>query len=150
MNGTLYSSTIKDHGTKPRNNHSMDGWTLRGRAENLVCGDSLFLYLKLEDGVIRDASFVGDGCKLFKASASLMTEHVKRQTISDAQALSDEFLQVVATPVWQDAPPYQLRNLSALTVARSYPARASCITLPWTTLLEIFEIEHCREFTEDR
>jgi nitrogen fixation NifU-like protein len=45
-----------------------------------LCGDRITLYLRIEDGVVKDASFEGVGCAIATASASLMTEALKGKT----------------------------------------------------------------------
>ncbi len=49
------------------------------------------LYLKVEDGTIKDASFQGSGCAISKASASMMTDSVKGKTLSEARDMFDQF-----------------------------------------------------------
>src|SRR3546814_9791515 len=61
-------------------NHTADG-------HNPLCGDQLTVYARVEEGVVQEASFVGHGCAISTASASLMTEAVKGQPIEEVEAL---------------------------------------------------------------
>jgi len=70
----LYQEIILDHSKRPRNCHSMEGANRKAEGYNPLCGDKLKLYLKVEDGIVHDASFEGSGCAISTASASLMTE----------------------------------------------------------------------------
>ena len=77
----LYQEIILDHNRRPRNMHSMPDATGKAEGFNPLCGDKVTVYLKVEDGVVRDVSFQGSGCAISTASASLMTEGVKGKTV---------------------------------------------------------------------
>ena len=70
----LYQQVILDHCKQPRNFHEMPAATCSAQGHNPLCGDNLKLFLTLDGDKIKDASFVGSGCCISKASASLLTE----------------------------------------------------------------------------
>ena len=81
----LYQEVILDHGKSPRNFRDVEDATAHAHGANPLCGDQLVVYLKLDDGKrIEDVSFVGKGCAISVASASMMTELVKGRTVDDA------------------------------------------------------------------
>src|SRR3989442_14665344 len=82
----LYQETILDHSKRPRNCHPMADANRNAEGYNPLCGDKLKLFLKLEDDVVRDVSFVGSGCAISTASASLMTESLKGKTRVEARS----------------------------------------------------------------
>jgi nitrogen fixation protein NifU and related proteins len=127
----LYQEIIIDHSKRPRNHHSMEDANCKAEGYNPLCGDKLKLYLKLEDDVVRDASFVGSGCAISTASASLMTESLKGKTKDQALELLDKFHELLTTdtPVRHD-----LGKLVVFCGVREYPARVKCATLAWHTL----------------
>jgi nitrogen fixation protein NifU and related proteins len=127
----LYQEIIIDHSKRPRNHHSMEDANCKAEGYNPLCGDKLKLYLKLEDDVVRDASFVGSGCAISTASASLMTESLKGKTKDQALKLLDKFHELLTTdtPVSQE-----LGKLVVFCGVREYPARVKCATLAWHTL----------------
>jgi nitrogen fixation protein NifU and related proteins len=127
----LYREVILDHNKRPRNFRSMDaGWKAEGY--NPLCGDRLTVYLRIEDGVIVDASFKGSGCAISKASASLMTEAVRGRTVEDAEALFDRFHRMVT----ESGEPFDgdLGKLKVLAGVRRFPMRIKCATLAWHAL----------------
>ena len=128
----LYNELIKDHANHPRNCHLMEDATFAAPGHNRSCGDSLVLYLKVEDGIIRDASFVGEGCQIFKASASLMTDRLKGKSTSEAESLFNSFHDVLTTeaPIGDE-----LGKLAALGGVRKFPMRIKCATLAWHTMM---------------
>src|SRR6266702_3377740 len=91
----LYQQVILDHCKKPRNFQEMPSPTRMTQGHNPLCGDQLKLYLNLEGDVIKDISFVGSGCCISKASASLMTEGLKGKTLNEAKAMFDQFHDLV-------------------------------------------------------
>ena len=73
----LYQQVILDHCKKPRNFHELPQATCSAQGHNPLCGDQLQLFLALDGDTIKDISFVGSGCCISKASASLLTEFAK-------------------------------------------------------------------------
>jgi nitrogen fixation NifU-like protein len=129
----LYQEVILDHSKRPRNFRCIDGASNEAKGHNPLCGDRLTLWVDVKDGAIADIAFQGDGCAISKASASLMTEAVKGQTLAQTRHLFDEFHQLLTGP--GDAePPEDLDKLAVFSGVREYPVRVKCATLPWHTL----------------
>jgi nitrogen fixation NifU-like protein len=127
----LYQEVIFDHYRKPHNFHALADANRKAEGFNPLCGDRITLYLKLEDGVIRDAGFEGAGCAISTASASLMTDHLKGKTEQEAHALFEDFHRLLT----QDAAPAAaLGKLQVLGGVREFPTRVKCATLAWHTL----------------
>ncbi|MCB1953780.1 MAG: SUF system NifU family Fe-S cluster assembly protein, partial [Rhodocyclaceae bacterium] len=83
----LYQEVIFDHNRQPRNFHEMPEADHHADGHNPLCGDQLTVYLRINNDVIEDVSFVGHGCAISTASASLMTEAVKGKTVAEVEAL---------------------------------------------------------------
>lgn len=127
----LYREVILDHNRRPRNFRVLEGGR-KAEGYNPLCGDRFIVYLRVDDGVITDVSFQGSGCAISKASASLMTESVKGQTIAEADSLFNRFQQMItASP---DTPAERLGKLTALAGVRRFPIRVKCASLAWHTL----------------
>jgi len=131
MVNDLYQEIILDHSKRPRNCHAMEDASNRAEGYNPLCGDRLKLFIKVEDDIVRDASFVGSGCAISTASASLMTETLKGKTRAEALKLLERFHQLLTT----DSPvSNELGKLVVFCGVRDYPARVKCATLAWHTL----------------
>src|SRR5688500_12114721 len=91
----LYQQVIIDHSRSPRNYYKLDVANRVAEGHNPLCGDRVTVYLLLENGIIRDVSFQGEGCAISKASASMMTEAVKGKTKEEAEALFGKFHDMV-------------------------------------------------------
>ena len=87
----LYQEVILDHNRNPRNFRALPDANRRAEGDNPLCGDHFTVFLKLDNGVIRDVSFQGAGCAISKASASLMTEQLKGKTEAEARKLFFSF-----------------------------------------------------------
>jgi nitrogen fixation NifU-like protein len=131
----LYQQQILDHNKQPRNFRPIEEATTRAEGRNQSCGDQLTVYLKLDQDVIRDISFVGKGCAISKASASMMTAALKGKTIQEAEAIFESFHDMVAGE--EELEELELEELGKLAVfsgVREYPSRVKCASLPWHTL----------------
>lgn len=136
----LYQSVILDHNKSPRNfgepessNHHADG-------DNPLCGDQISVHVALEDGMVRDVGFVGQGCAISTASASLMTEAVKGLSADDAMKLFDSFRELVTTkPAAEPELGGELGKLSVFAGVHEFPMRVKCATLAWHTLKNAIE-----------
>ena len=127
----LYQEVILDHNKSPRNFHAIAGADRTAVGHNPLCGDQLTLYLDVADGVIRDVSFLGSGCAISKASASLMTDTVKGKTLAETSALFDAFHTMVTSSAGE--PDAALGKLAVLAGVREFPARVKCASLAWHT-----------------
>lgn len=127
----LYQEVIFDHNRSPRNFHKMDDADRVAEGHNPLCGDQLTLYVRLKDGLIDEVSFVGHGCAISTASASLMTEAVKGRTVDEVESLFRDFhaLLTGVPPEGRD-----FGKLEVLAGVREFPVRVKCATLAWHTL----------------
>jgi nitrogen fixation protein NifU and related proteins len=133
----LYKEVILDHNKKPRNYQKLADANRTAEGFNPLCGDQIQLYVKLEDGVIRDIGFQGSGCAISKASASLMTSLVKGKTSTEADELFERFHRLVTSEQIADAA--ELGKLGVFSGVREFPARVKCASLAWHTLRAALE-----------
>ena len=129
----LYQEVILDHNRSPRNSRRMENPTGESHGYNPLCGDKLTLYIKIYANIITDISFVGCGCAISIASASLMTEALLGKEVRDASCLFDNIHDVLTGK----NPHPDLKNLGKLSVlvgVKAYPSRVKCATLAWHTL----------------
>jgi nitrogen fixation protein NifU and related proteins len=127
----LYDAVILDHYKRPRNFRALDGGR-RAEGDNPLCGDHVVVYVRVDEGIITDATFQGFGCAIVQASASLMTDCVKGKTVAEVDALFQRFHRLLTSP--PGAPVEDLGALSTLAGVRQFPVRVKCATLPWRTL----------------
>jgi len=128
----LYQEVILDHSKKPRNFGELEEPTHDAKGHNPLCGDRLTLALVVKDGLIEDIRFLGAGCAISTASASMMTEALKGKSEQDAEALFGAFHGVVTGSAEDEDD--ELGKLAVFAGVRDYPVRVKCATLAWHTL----------------
>jgi nitrogen fixation NifU-like protein len=129
----LYQEVILDHNRRPRNFGPLAAANHQAEGDNPLCGDRVSVLLDVEDGRIQDIAFQGVGCAISMASASLMTEALKGQTVEEARRLFHVFHDLLTTGAGESSP--KLGKLAVFTGVREFPMRVKCATLPWHTVL---------------
>ena len=130
----LYQSLILDHNRAPRNFHQLEGATAHAEGRNPLCGDSYDVWLKLEGDRITEAAFLGQGCAISKASASMMTQAVTGKTVAEARELFESFHDVVAGSGEPGSATRLPAKLQVFKGVRAFPIRVKCATLSWHAL----------------
>ena len=138
----LYQELILDHNRRPRNFGSLPDANRTAEGYNPLCGDKLKVYLRLEDDRIAGVSFEGSGCAISKASASLMTDAVKGQTIGDATALFDRVHAMLTMPLDRPVDVSDVGKMAVLSGVREFPVRIKCASLAWHTLKAALASSH--------
>jgi nitrogen fixation NifU-like protein len=127
----LYQQVILDHCKKPRNFHEMPASTCSAQGHNPLCGDQLKLFLALEGDVVKDISFVGSGCCISKASASLLTENVKGKSRNDIKKMFDQVHEMVTTGQIHG----EVGKLAVFAGVHKFPTRVKCAILAWHAVM---------------
>jgi nitrogen fixation protein NifU and related proteins len=130
----LYQTTILDHNKQPRNFRVPAGANREAAGHNPLCGDRVIVHVRLEDGVVADVGFQGNGCAISTASASLMTQAVKGKSVDDVGKLFDSFHELVTSDPSRPVDDSAVGKLAVLAGVREYPVRVKCATLAWHTL----------------
>ncbi len=85
-----FSDKVFDHFVNPRNAGGMDDADGVGTAGDPACGDSLTLYIKVKENVIKDISFLVFGCVAAIATSSMTTELAKGKSLDEAYKINDK------------------------------------------------------------
>ena len=131
----LYQQVILDHCKHPRNFHEMGKPSRTAQGHNPLCGDQLKLYLLMDGEVVKDISFVGSGCCISKASASLLTESLKGRSKAEVKALFDKVHDMVTTGKSTDG----VGKLAVFAGVHKFPTRVKCAILPWHAAVAAIE-----------
>jgi len=129
----LYQELILDHYRRPRNKGVIDQPTHTMALNNPLCGDEIDLQLQMEDDVIKDVRFIGRGCSISQAAASMMTQIIKGKRLTDALAVADRMSAMMRGDE-SAAQDKTLGDLRALAGVAKFPIRIKCALLPWNAL----------------
>jgi nitrogen fixation NifU-like protein len=131
----LYQAIILDHNRRPKNYGALEGADHRAAGRNPDCGDEVTVELLMDGDRIADVRFTSAGCAVSRASASIMTQHVKGKSREEVERLFARFHELVTgkfRPTEEEA--RGLGELAALSGVARFPIRVKCASMPWHTL----------------
>lgn len=128
----LYQEIIIDHNRNPRHHYAMKDATHQANGFNPLCGDKLTVYAKIAHDAIIELSFLGCGCAISQASASLMTDSLRGKTVEEAHEMFHRFHHMLTQN--EEGQLLYMDKLTVLAGVKAYPARVKCATLAWHTL----------------
>lgn len=85
----MYNNTVIDHFNNPRNVGELETGIV-GEVSSKVCGDTTFIYLDVEDGIIKDVKFKTFGCAAAIASSSMLTTMAVGKTLEEAKQITND------------------------------------------------------------
>ncbi len=122
-----------DHYKNPRNRGEFEGETVTVNMNNPTCGDRIQIQMKVEDDKVSEAKFVGEGCSISLASASMMTQAIKGLKLEEAVEMSHIFSDMMLGKDYDDER-FDLGDIEALQGVAKFPARIKCATLAWKAM----------------
>ncbi|GGP14100.1 Fe-S cluster assembly sulfur transfer protein SufU [Oceanobacillus neutriphilus] len=128
---TLYRQVIMDHYKNPRNKGTLEKDSVTVDMNNPTCGDRIQLQLDIQDGIVKDAKFQGEGCSISMASASMMTQAIKGLEVETALKMSEMFSKMM---LGEDIDSEDMGDIEALQGVSQFPARIKCATLAWKAM----------------
>lgn len=131
---SLYQSRILEHNRSPHHHFRLDRATHCARGLDALCGDDLWIWLELRDGVIRKASWTGEACVITTASASMLTDWLAGRTPAELKAGYRRFRELLQDPALDDDG--DLGEFNDLRPVHAFPSRVRNALLPWTTALD--------------
>lgn len=134
--GALYQDVILEHNRNPRNFGEMTNASGSAAGRNPMCGDEVTVWLRVEGDRIADVSFVGTGCAISKASASMMTAAVKGKTTAEAKEVFEHFHAMVTGHHNDPSKDPTLGKLKVFSGVARFPTRVKCASLAWHAMAE--------------
>ncbi|MGJ7911343.1 Fe-S cluster assembly sulfur transfer protein SufU [Neobacillus sp. LXY-1] len=128
----LYRRVIMDHYKNPRNRGILEDGNHTINMNNPTCGDRIQLSLKVEDGIVTNARYEGEGCSISMSSASMMTQAIKGKKVEEALKLATIFSDMIQGKEFDDD--IDLGDIEALQGVSKFPARIKCATLAWKAM----------------
>lgn len=117
---SLYEELILDHYRRPHNFHKLTHPSKTVSVLNPSCGDSISLEVVFIDDKVSEVGFTGEGCAISIASASILTDYIKKKTKKELTSLTSSSI------------------LKLLGIQLS-PTRLRCAMLPWEALMKMIK-----------
>jgi nitrogen fixation NifU-like protein len=128
----LYREIILEHYRSPKRKHHLDQHNRHADGANPLCGDRIEVEARVDDDTLLDVGFVGQGCSISQASASLMSDYVAGKSVEEALAAVGAFQRMMTSG---EAPAgVDLGDIEALLGVAKFPVRVKCASLGWKTL----------------
>ena len=134
----LYREILNEHNINPTHKKDLSNATIKLQGVNPSCGDNITLNLFIENGTVKDGSFVGSGCAVSQASCDMMLDLVIGKDINTVMELQNNFMQMIQGEASEE----QIESLdeaASLQDISKMPARVKCAVLGWRTLKECIE-----------
>lgn len=130
---SFYNEILTEHNLRPFHKQAPKQFNYELRGVNPSCGDDITLKFLVEDGIIRDGGFVGDGCAISQASADIMLELIIGKKAEEAKHLAELFLRMIKSDISPEEME-ELKEAEALSDIAHMPARVKCAVLGWHTM----------------
>ena len=87
----MYKENILDHSQHPHNVGALAKCTIQHREFNPRCGDDIEFFLVTDErGIVTKTSFVGKGCAISQASASMLSDVLVGKSLSEIAAMGQK------------------------------------------------------------
>lgn len=130
----LYRDILIDHYKYPRGNRSVKSPDIENEGQNPLCGDSLMMQARIENGRIEDIGIKCTGCAICSASSSMLADIIKGKSIAEVRELTAIVKSLIKGDEKYGSNGFDLGDLEALEGVRKFPVRIKCALLSWTTL----------------
>jgi nitrogen fixation NifU-like protein len=134
----LYQEVILDHHQNPRGRQVLFPLDREAQVFNPLCGDEVKVMLKFEGDRISQMSFMGHGCSISQASASMMTEQCVGRTKTEIQEMYQKVSALIKGP-GGDPSDKSIGDVVALGGVKKFPARQRCAMIAWEALMKCLE-----------
>jgi nitrogen fixation NifU-like protein len=126
----------------------MEASTQDAEGYNPLCGDTIHIFLKVDNGIVSDVSFQGSGCAISKASASLMTSAIKGKTKEEAEDIFKNFQDLITGNLGENPDIDKLGKLAVFAGVQEFPVRVKCASLAWHTMRAALDKKQKKVTTE--
>lgn len=84
----MYTQKVVDHFMNPRNKGKLEDYDAVGKVGNPICGDVMYIYIKVNDNKIKNIGWETMGCAAAIATSSMITELAKGKTLEEAEKIT--------------------------------------------------------------
>jgi len=84
----MYTQKVVDHFMNPRNKGKLEDYDAVGKVGNPICGDVMYIYIKVNDNKIKNIGWETMGCAAAIATSSMITELARGKTLEEAEKIT--------------------------------------------------------------
>lgn len=128
---SLYQEVILDHYKRPQHKGLATDFDAQVHHVNPSCGDEITLNVKLDGDVVDVITWDGVGCSISQASVSILSDLLKGKSIADAEAVLNNFTELMQSKGTMVGDDEILEDAVALAGVSKFPARIKCALLGW-------------------
>ncbi len=138
MDENLKRDIILDNYTNPENKSRVEDESYIGvNSNNSSCIDNIDLWVKIEDGIIKDIKFDGEACAISTASTSIMTKELAGKTIDEARKFIENFYNMINEEEYDEN---ALNEALVFDTIYKQANRKTCATLPYKGIQDAIDI----------
>ena len=134
----IYTNLIMEHNKSGHNKRKIE-CNCTERGHNPSCGDDITVQVQIEDGIVKEAAFIGIGCAISTASSSMLMDMIQGKKVEEAEVLVNNFLNMIKGEELTEEQIEELDEAALLENIKNMPARVKCATLAWNGAKVIFE-----------
>ena len=128
---SLYQEVILDHYKRPQHKGLATDFDAQVHHVNPSCGDEITLNVKLAGNLVGAITWDGVGCSISQASVSILSDLLKGKSIADAEAVLNNFTELMQSKGTMVGDDEILEDAVALAGVSKFPARIKCALLGW-------------------
>jgi nitrogen fixation NifU-like protein len=136
----LYQEIILEHSKRPHHAGLRDPFDAEVHHINPTCGDEVTLRVDVTgsgaDAIVRDVSYVAQGCSISIASASVLADEVIGRPVGEALETFAAMREMLISRGTVAGDETVIGDGVALSGVSKYPARVKCALLGWTAFTD--------------
>ena len=127
----MYQEIILDHYKHPHHRGLREPFGAEVHHVNPTCGDEVTLRVEIENDVVADVSYDGQGCSISQASTSVLTDQIIGKPLLEALEIVDAFNEMISSRGTIEGDEDVIGDGIAFAGVSKYPARVKCALLGW-------------------
>lgn len=139
MTDDLYQEVILEYSGRKDLCRELPSPSYAERGHNANCGDDLTLLIRLDGDRVHEASYIGEGCAISKASTAMLLDLILGRSLKEAKEKIDIFFKMMKQEELSEAESEKIGDALLLRSASKLPARVKCATLSWHTMKVIID-----------
>lgn len=87
---SIYTEKVVEHFLNPQNCYFMDDYTVDSKVGDSSCGDAIWMFIKIEENILKEVSYLVQGCPASIATSSMTSVLATGKTIEEALKIEEQ------------------------------------------------------------